>query len=395
MRTEQIRETLQQHNIELQYVLTERFVDTIRREFGDKEPEVILDIGSRDLDQSIELRCAFPNARIIAFEPNPNQYKLCSERAKLFEVDFIGCAVSDVEGTSDFWVLDFNEGGSSLLKPVNVPWSSNVSNKVPVPCRRIDTILKELGVSKVDCVWMDVQGYELKALQSFGSYLKDVRVMHTEASPNPNYEGHVSITELEKFLVDNDFELDFRPARFHPFGEGDIICIKKGPYSRFTSLSEKVYNAAKKKLHVTSPNVLVVGECADRNYLKRYFENANIYQIRGMDFGNEQQIDERLEAFGVYFDVILDVSTGTDYWNQVRLVRNCVRHLAPGGVLILETISYDNMQRYAYDIWEYRHDEYFLEANFEGDSMVLIRNNLKYGKYWGKSRNSFVVKESY
>ena len=50
MLTDNIKTILDKHNIRLLYILTERFVDAIRREYKDKDPEVILDIGSRDLE---------------------------------------------------------------------------------------------------------------------------------------------------------------------------------------------------------------------------------------------------------------------------------------------------------------------------------------------------------
>jgi FkbM family methyltransferase len=394
MLTDNIKSILDKHNIRLLYILTERFVDAIRREYKDKDPEVILDIGSRDLDQSIELRSAFPNARIIAFEPNPEQYKLCYERSKLFGIDFVGCAVSDEEGESDFWIMDFNEGGSSLLKPINVPWSTNISKKVTVPCRRIDNVLKELGIDHVDCVWMDVQGYELKVLKSFGNYLKGVKVIHGEASPNPNYEGHVQITELESYLIQNDFELDFLPSRGHPYGEGDLLCIKKGIHSNLTKICDIVYHNAKESLKVKPLNVALIGHHTDPNYIKRYFSESTAYCIDGIDLSSEESIDESLEKPGVYFDVIIDTVTD-DYWNQIRLIRNSARHLAPGGILVIQNLLQTHIERYSFDIWEYMHDSYFFIEKFENDYFVLIRNNLKYGKYWTKEKNSFVVKETY
>lgn len=394
MLTEKVKSVLANHGIELQYILTERFVEAIKREYGDKEPEVILDIGSRDLDQSIELRSAFPNSRIVAFEPNPNQRKLCEERAKIFNIEFVPCAISDVEGSADFWVMDFNEGGSSLLKPINVPWSTNISNTVVVPCRRIDNVLKELEIDHVDCVWMDVQGFELKALHGFGSYLDKVKVIHTEASPNPNYEGHVPMNDLVEYLVENQFELDFMPSRAHPYGEGDILCIRKGKYQQFTDLCNKVYNNAQESLKVRPINVAIIGDCYDPEYLKRYFGNAEIYHIKNLDFSREEYIDESLEKYNVYFDVILDVDTKS-YWDQIRLIRYSTRHLAPGGIMIIHNIIPDEIERYSYHVWEYKHDEYFFEEKFEENSFILIRNNLKYGKYWVNGMNSFVQKETY
>lgn len=394
MITKEIKKKLEENNIELLYILTERFVENIRREYNNKDPEVILDIGSRDLDQSIELRSAFPNTRIIAIEPNPDQYRLCYERSKLFDIDFISCAISDEEGESDFWVIDFNEGGSSLLKPINVPWSPNTYKQVKVPCRRIDNILKELGIDHVDCVWMDVQGYELKALKSFGEYLNGVKVIHCEASPNPNYEGHVSISDLEKYLIQNQFELDFLPSPAHPYGEGDIVCIRKNNFNSFTDICNIVYNNANEILKIRPINIALIGSCENPDYLKRYFKNATIYHLDQIELETEEGIDSALEEFGVYYDIILDTKS-TNYWDQIRLIRNSVRHLSPGGILIIENILKPYIERYSFDVWEYMHDSYFFHEKFENNSFVLIRNNLKYGKYWGKSKNSFVTKETY
>lgn len=393
MLTEDIKKKLNDNNIQLLYILTERFVENIRREYNDKDPEVILDIGSRDLDQSIELRSAFPNSKIIAIEPNPDQYRLCYERSKLFDIDFVSCAISDEEGESDFWVIDFNEGGSSLLKPINVPWSPNTYRQVKVPCRRVDSILKEFGVDKVDCVWMDVQGYELKALKSFGDYLTGVKVIQCEASPNPNYEGHVAISDLEQFLVKNNFELDFLPSPGHPYGEGDIICIKKNEMSSFTNICNLIYDNAHEIIKIKPINIALIGPCLYPDYLKRYFNNAQVHHL-DIDLSGEESIDSSLESSGVYYDIILDTKS-TDYWDQIRLIRNSVRHLSPGGILIIQNMIKSCIERYSFDVWEYMHDAYFFHEKFQNDAFVLIRNNLKYGKYWGKSKNTFVKKEIY
>jgi FkbM family methyltransferase len=388
MNSDKIKSEIAKKGIKLAYVLTEKFVTSIRREFGNKDPEVILDIGSRDLEQSIELRYAFPNSKIIAFEPNPDQYDLCLKRSKMFDIDFIPCAISDEEGVVDFWIVDYNEGGSSLLKPIHVPWSTDIVNKTVVKSRRIDNIMKELKIDKVDCVWLDVQGVELKALDGFGTYLKDVKVIQTEASPNPYYEGHIGMNDLQDFLTTNNFELDFSPARCHPYKEGDLICIKRGKNHNLTSIANKVYTNTTKLNRIRPINILVIGELNNMEYLKRYFENATIFNIKDLDFKNEPSIDESLEKFNVYFDIILDMSSN-DYWDQIRLIRNSVRHLSTGGILVIENIIKSSFERYAYDIWEYRHNDYFFEENFEDNSLVLIRNNLKYGKNWIESQNSF------
>ena len=205
----------------------EAFVNHNIQVFGEEGPKVILDVGTRDLNESIEILSFFPNAKLIAFEPNPSQYQFCLERAKAYpNITVLDCAVSDVEGEVDFYVVGANYGGSSLLEPIDVPYSDGTHTKVAVQCRRLDSVLAELGIEKVDAIWMDVQGNELKALKGLGKYIETVDIMHTEACPNPYYIGHQSKSELEQFVADCGFSHRFEVHVGHPYGEGDLICEK-------------------------------------------------------------------------------------------------------------------------------------------------------------------------
>lgn len=216
-----------------EYRVTDAFVNSINYNIGGIDPKVILDIGSRDLEQSIELRSHFPNARIIAFEPVPEQYQICLEKSKQYQnIEVYNYALSDEEGELDFWVVEGNVGGSSLLEPIDVPYSSGTWDKIQVKCRRLDNVLKEIGVDIVDLVWLDVQGVELKVLKGMGSYITGVKAIHTEACPKPYYKGQVLKNELEEFLTNNAYTLEFIPSHdgnlnWHPYGEGDLICIRK------------------------------------------------------------------------------------------------------------------------------------------------------------------------
>lgn len=205
----------------------EAFVQHNARVFGPLGPKVILDVGTRDLAESIQILSAFPKARIIAFEPNPAQFQYCSEISKQHpNISVYEYALSDEEGPMDFYVVGANFGGSSLLEPIDVPYSDGTHTKITVQCRRLDNVLSELGIDKVDAIWMDVQGNELRALKGLGKYLETVDIMHTEACPNPYYIGHQHKSDLEQFVSDSGFSHRFEVHVGHPYGEGDLICEK-------------------------------------------------------------------------------------------------------------------------------------------------------------------------
>ena len=56
---------------------------------------------------------------------------------------------------------------------------------------------------------VDLQGAELKALQSLGSLLETVQIIHTELEMNPMYEGQCLFGDVHKFLLDNGFDLEY------------------------------------------------------------------------------------------------------------------------------------------------------------------------------------------
>jgi len=213
------------------------FIELVKKIYVEESPKVIIDAGSRDLAESIQMSEAFPEATILAFEPNPYQYKICYEASKNYtNIRVFEYACGDIEDTVDFWLVNENVGASSILEPaekfINAGWQYGhrdcTFQKIPgIRVRRLDSFLQQIGIDKVDVIWMDVQGNELQALQGLGDYIKDVKVMHTEAAITPYYKGHQPKEVLEKWIQEQGFRTYFVPTRDpHMFGESDLICIK-------------------------------------------------------------------------------------------------------------------------------------------------------------------------
>jgi len=208
-------------------MLIDNFISFINSH-GGINPKIILDVGSRDLDQSIEFSKTFPTSTIHAFEPNPSQFDICEKKSKTCPNVYVyQFAVGDVKGQLDFYLTLGNIGASSLLKPIDVPFASTQDcKKISVDCVRLDEWLIENNIESVDVLWMDTQGVELLALKGMGDFLKNVKFIHCEASVSPYYEGHILKTDLEEFLTQNNFKVEFIPCP-HPYGEGDILAVNK------------------------------------------------------------------------------------------------------------------------------------------------------------------------
>lgn len=210
-------------------MLIDKFISHINNSDSTFDVRVILDIGSRDLDQSIEFNSIYKNAKIYAFEPNPEQFNICLNKSVNYEnISVEQLAISDKNGTLDFYVTHGNVGASSLLEPINVPFASTQNfTKISVESKRLDEWLEKNKIDVVDIMWLDTQGVELSALKSMGDKLKKVRFIHCEASELPYYKGHLLKTELVEFLESMGFEVIFINEAYHPFNEGDIIATSK------------------------------------------------------------------------------------------------------------------------------------------------------------------------
>lgn len=198
--------------------MIEQFIHFLRNNnYNFDEKIVILDIGSRDCNQSIEFTKYFPNSTVYAFECNPNTLELCKKNIKNHtNIKLIEGAVNNYNGNCTFYPInkdktittweDGNPGASSLfLATGNYPHETYFQDEITVNCHRIDSILQNDNVNKVNLIWMDLQGAELLALNSMGNILNTVDYIYTEVSHQPLYHGQVLFPELDKFLVDNNF----------------------------------------------------------------------------------------------------------------------------------------------------------------------------------------------
>jgi FkbM family methyltransferase len=178
-----------------------------------ESPSTILDFGSHDLRDSLILADAFPDAKIYAFEANPELYEDCVLRN--IHPDRISVsrnAISNKNEQIKFYLTPGNIGASSMLKPIDwVPWTSdNRTIEILADAVRLDSWLPNQNILAVDLVWMDVQGAELLCLEGMGEYLHTTKMIQSEVGVQAYYEGHTLYPEIDAFLLSNGFLQLFR-----------------------------------------------------------------------------------------------------------------------------------------------------------------------------------------
>ena len=208
----------------MQYVVEDMrvFNSYLTQTFKNKEVEVIFDVGACHALESVELSKKYPNAKVYTFEANPVSYNVCLENTEGYDsITVINEAVNDYDGICKFYPMDKektittwedgNQGASSLYR-ANGQYDfieKYVQYEIEVPCTRLDTFCEKNGIDKIDIIWMDLQGAELKALQSLGPLLDTVQIIHTELEMNPMYEGQCLFNDVNEYLTNNGFDLEY------------------------------------------------------------------------------------------------------------------------------------------------------------------------------------------
>lgn len=173
------------------------------------------------------------------FEPDPRNIKIF--KSLNLPVKLNEFAISDKDGMCEFYQSNGNvyeskygptdnelinkndwSASSSLKKPKNhilkTPWVK-FNNIIEIKTKRLDTYCKQNNISKIDFIWMDVQGAELDIMRGMGDFIKKIHYIYTEYSDEELYENQGNKDQITK-LLGIDWEVVF------DFG-GDILLKNK------------------------------------------------------------------------------------------------------------------------------------------------------------------------
>jgi FkbM family methyltransferase len=175
----------------------------------------------------------YPNCTIYAFEAVPQHYQILSKTfAHNSRVKTFNKAISDVIEETDFFELgNGGEGSGSLLKFTGTELGHPFKIKEILKIKTT-TLKEELQDLKIDLLWVDVQGAELKVLKgaNLHNYESLFLEIHTHDFINvwdkQLYEGQCYKEDLESYLSDfalHSIGLDNSAGN----GQGNSFWIKK------------------------------------------------------------------------------------------------------------------------------------------------------------------------
>jgi len=176
------------------------------------------------------------NVVVYAFEPTPEMYLHLKNRFVGFENYFpMPVAVDTTDGWQWFNIASGGGWGCSSLHEFNPKihelWEGRpdfkVTERIRVPTMRLDTFMNTFKIEKVDFLWIDAQGNDLRVLESLGDRFRDIDAGMVEVAYEVNlYDGvDNSHSSVGKWLDDNGFGYDLTPHNHKK--EADITFWKK------------------------------------------------------------------------------------------------------------------------------------------------------------------------
>lgn len=129
-------------------------------EFKLRKDLIILDGGANVGFTSIYFKCCLPDARIIAIEPDPDNFKMLTENINMNRLPGVECLNYALWHSNEYVHLDRNAGDSR-------DWSIRISDSgmIKVKSKTLSALFEELNIDKLDVLKMDIEGAELEIFE--------------------------------------------------------------------------------------------------------------------------------------------------------------------------------------------------------------------------------------
>jgi FkbM family methyltransferase len=166
------------------------------------KPKGVIQIGSHYFQEK-EVFQKVGIERFVLIEPQAQAFSVTKQNANdLHDCILYNCAISDTEGTMTLFCDTSNEGqSSSLLKAerhIEIYPSIVFDREEQVEVKKLDNL--DFEKTKYDLLVIDVQGNELRVLQSGLVTLQNINVVYLEVNFEKMYSDCCLVTDLDEFF---------------------------------------------------------------------------------------------------------------------------------------------------------------------------------------------------
>lgn len=186
------------------------------------QPDLVLDVGSRDATESLRFRSILPNTRIVAIEANPELVAKMQARPELKQkkVEVRNLAASREAGELTFHIFNEAKGQGSLLEKTE----GGSKRRIVVRAGRLDREFPEAHRSIA--MWVDTEGHAYAVFEGCDGFFASIACAHVELERTEFYKGQVLYTEFIEFMRRKGFRHLAR-GPISSVGVGNYIFVRK------------------------------------------------------------------------------------------------------------------------------------------------------------------------
>lgn len=195
---------------------------------------VIIEAGAHDGTNTAEMAEFWPHATIHAFEPVPAAAEQVALRVSGFNarVQCHPIALGPVSGEIEMHLSGDGSSGacqsSSMLRPTDAQLREFPDIKFgitrSVAVTTLDDWAEQHNVTRVDFLWLDMQGYEMRALEGAIRTLDKIAAIHMEVSNIRLYEA----APLYPVVKERMWQLGFAPEIEATFRiGGNVLFVRR------------------------------------------------------------------------------------------------------------------------------------------------------------------------
>jgi FkbM family methyltransferase len=175
-----------------------------------REP-VIVHVGAYNGLDTCKAAKIWPEAKIFALETNPRAYVEMLKQLAATNFNNIkthSLAIGDHNGTAPFYLCkdpngnDLSYEQSSSLLPLS---QSNREPKIEVPCMILDDWCQLNNIEHIDLLRLELEGFELQALQCSPHILKKVKIIWVQSFFSSDRMEMTNYFWLKDFLYKSNF----------------------------------------------------------------------------------------------------------------------------------------------------------------------------------------------
>jgi FkbM family methyltransferase len=176
----------------------------------------VFDVGANDGQTVRRFARAFPHADLYSFEPDPATFqRLVAAAVGLPNVRLFNVALGRETGEARLFRFAFDETNSLLPKaPGAESYVADAdflreTGTIPVKVSTIDAVCGASGISRIDLLKIDTQGYEVEVLRGAQRVLGSaaVSLVYAEVCFVPCYENQPLFQDVYAFLYERGFRL--------------------------------------------------------------------------------------------------------------------------------------------------------------------------------------------